>query len=173
LGDILAVANLGQVDLDAVVGLVLLGVVLGRPADAKGVADGGDGHLTELATIGLGDWVSKGLIRTWLSTSSAVRARKGRVGVLVNLLVVTVGVGRVKGTEGLAKREATGITCAGTILPFGGLGVFELEVNAVSPGVGLSLRGSREDGQSGDNNESEGGLENHDCNVLGLERGKV
>jgi len=161
--------------LNIVVLLILDGMVLGGPADAKSVTDLGDGHLAPLATIGLANRIGQRLIRTRLLTSLLVGARQGRVGVLVDLLVVTVGVGRVEGAKGLAEREATGVTVAlsGAISPVLALlardietTLLELPVNAVSPGVSISLLGSGgEKSQSGNGDKGEGRLENHFVNV--------
>jgi len=173
LGDILSVAGLGQVDLDHIVGLVLLGMVLGGPADTESVTDRGDGHTTVLAAVGLRRRVGTGLIRTGLGTGLAVRAGQGRVGVLMDLLVVAVRPGRVEGAEGLVEGEATGVTgaLAALVGPVLLTALLELPVDAVSPGVGLSLGGvGGEDGQGGDDEEGEGSLENHDDSLCRVKR---
>lgn len=88
--------GLGHVDPDGVVGLVLLGVVLGRPADAHLLAGGGGGHGAEAASVGLGDGVLAGLVCAGLDTVVVVGARDKVLGVLE---VVSAGGVAIEATE--------------------------------------------------------------------------
>lgn len=88
--------GLGHVDPNGVVGLFLLGVVLGRPADAHPLTGGGGGHGAEAASIGLGDGVLAGLVCTGLDTVVVVGAGEKVTGVLV---VVSAGGVAIEAAE--------------------------------------------------------------------------
>ena len=164
LGVILAVLGLGKVDMDREVGMGRLGMVLGRPAGAEGIADGGDGHAAELAAVSSRDRAGTALAQS--CTDSGVTGRGG-VGVIAVLKVVARGPDSVVGAEGPAEsdREATGVTgaLASLVGPVLLTLLVELPVNAVNPRVSLSLGSvGGEDSQGGDDEDAEGRLENHD-----------
>lgn len=87
---------LGHIDHDGVAGLVFLGVVLGRPADAHLLTSSGLGHGAEAAAIGLGDGALTGLDCAGLDTVDVVRAGDKIVFVL---LVVSAGGVAIEATE--------------------------------------------------------------------------
>lgn len=147
--------------------IAITSMVLGGPADAKGITGGGDGHLAPgrvLARgliVGIGDLGRAGLVSTGLLTDSAVGAGGLAVDVLVGLLVVAVGIGIIErgelGLDGVAAGISQALAVGPLVSVAGGL-----PVNAVGPRVSLGLGGEvGEDGQGGDENEGEGGLENH------------
>lgn len=105
---------LGHVDPNRVVGLVWLGVVLGRPADAHLLTSSSLGHGTEAAAVGLGDGVLAGLNCAGLNTMDVVRA--GDKVVLV-LLIMSAGRVAVEATELDTRVDGVlaGITFANTI----------------------------------------------------------
>jgi hypothetical protein len=167
LGMVLLHVILHPVDEDTAT-IAITSVVLSRPADAEGITSSGDGHLSPGRVLARGLIVSiadpaggAGLIGAGLLTGAAVRASRLAVDVLVALLVVAVGISVVEGGELGLNGVAAGVSLALAVGPLVGVTV-SLPVDAIDPGVGLSL-GSEvgENGQGGDEEDGEGGLENH------------
>lgn len=135
-------------------------MVLGRPTDAEGITNCGDSHFSKLAAISFTHRISTGLVGSIaVATIGAGNCNSG-VGIL---LEVTVNFILSTKRHVKADRVATGIPNAATsvIVPAGLLGVFELPINTVGPGVSLGLRGTGEESQSGNSGKCDDRLENH------------
>lgn len=166
LGMVLLQVILHPVDEDLAT-IAITGVVLGGPADAEVITGSGDGHLAPgrvLArglVVGIADLGGAGLVGARLLTRFAIRAGGLAVEVLELLLVVAVGIGVIEGGELGLDGVAAGVSLALAVGPLVGV-ARRLPVDAVDPGVGLSLRSEvGENGQGGDEEDGEGGLENH------------
>jgi hypothetical protein len=165
LSDVLAVADWRHVDEDrGGSGASDLGMVLGGPTNTERVTDGGGRHTTPLATISGRSRSGASFVRSTGGTVLEVGASQGPAGVAAILLVVAVGVLGVQRSKRKTEGEATGVSdaLATLVSPILLLGVVELPVDAVGPGVGFSNGGvGGEDGQSGDDEHGERRLENH------------
>lgn len=171
LGGVLGGVDTGQGNGHGAVGLVGDGVVLGGPADAEAATGGRLGHLAGLAAalvlaaVSSSDRLAQGLIGTGLLAVDAIGAGGRTQGVLLVLLVVTVGIIRVELGEGLGlEGEAASKAEAGAVLvgPRRVLGVLEAPVDAVGVGVGFDTLGEEEDDGGGDEGQrglGEGGEE--------------
>jgi len=160
--------RLRHVDPDGIVGLVRLGVVLGRPADAHLLTSRGRSHGAEAASVGLGDGALAGLVCTGLDTVVVVGAGDKVLGVL---LVVSAGGVAVETTEldtrvdGVLTGPAEALAIASA--PAWLVRVVETPVDTVGPRVGLDHGGDKSEGSR----DNDGGTEKHcdstkECEVL-------